>query len=201
MSPKLAHVEIVSGPTCCGKSVYIAGLPPGAYDDLLFIDRANLADVRPGRRYLLHYNLLRPFDPPRFRPTRLMSYRRAIGYRLARLRAAAGRNPFAGEPWLNRLVAAPHAFHATVLVASRSVLLARAGGRSDLEPLLPEVAKLRYEREKWARVYASVDLPAVYLAWFEYLRQHRVEYSIVDSGSSAYRPVASDEDALSLAMS
>jgi hypothetical protein len=189
-----ARVEIVSGPTCCGKSVYIAGLPPGAYDEVLFADRADADGLRDGRRYLLHYNVLRPFAPPRFKPTHIRAYGRAVAHRLRRVQARLGRSPFAFEPWLGRLLARPHAFHATVLVAPGSVLLGRVGGRSALEPLIPEVERERYQRERWAKVYRSVDLPAVCRDWFAFLRQHRVDYSIVDSSTPEYRPVAGGDD-------
>src|SRR4051794_36005189 len=89
------RIEIISGPSCVGKSVYLSRRA-GEHDGLLFLDRANVDALREDGRYLVHYNLLRPFDAPRLRWSRLATYGQSAGWHLRKLMRGS-RNVFESD--------------------------------------------------------------------------------------------------------
>src|SRR4051812_47355348 len=103
------RIEIISGPSCVGKSVYL-DRHAGAHDGLLFLDRADFAGLRDDARYLVHYNMLRPFDAPRWRLTRVETYWRSAGFHIRRFVRGA-RNPFEMDRPLVDLFALPAMYH------------------------------------------------------------------------------------------
>lgn len=185
------RIEIVSGPSCSGKSVYI-GRRHEPCHGLLFLDESDFSTLRPDERYLVHYNLLRPFDAPRLRPTRVDTYWRTAAYYARRLANCRG-SVFKVDRPLIELLNRPARFHVTVLVASLPNLLARIEERTCLEPLLASGRHKPYETARWERIYQAVKVPALYHRWLAFLRDRKIAYTLVDANSTDYAPITSDE--------
>jgi len=185
-------VEIISGATCCGKSGYIEKMAC-QYDGILFPRQFSFDSLRHGGSYMLHYNLLRPFDRPRLTSFSISSgWKRARSF-LKRLPSAFS-NVYESEILLRSLLRKPYIFHATVLAAPLPILLERASGRQVLEPLNEMKVEI-YPADRWIRLYQSVDLPRIYGQWLSFLRKKGIPYALLDSTNEPYKPL-SDETAL-----
>lgn len=182
-------VQLVSGPTCAGKSVYI-NLHVGRDATVLLPDKGARQAIAAGGRFLVHYNLLRPYD--KVTPTSGERLERRIRRGLRRVRARLG-GPFSIDPRLRDLVSAPADFEATVLVVPRRELLGRIARREAREPLREQSSG--YPGERWNAIVRSVDLLALYRDWLAFLRRAGIRYRLVDARDSSYRPIE-DEDAL-----
>jgi SAM-dependent methyltransferase len=182
---------IISGPTSVGKSTFImshrcaelTGLPPGApiawpglSTNLEHVDLTNV---------LYHYNILRPLQQ-QFRLDRAAQRRDAP---LPPRSVEFGQD----QPWAELLRhGAPK--QAVVLLADKGTILDRIRERSTIEaPDLAGRDMASYPNLKWRQVLEPVDLPALYRAWLQELRQHGILYILVDASDDAYRVIPEDE--------
>ncbi|MCE9595956.1 MAG: hypothetical protein K8S98_17340 [Planctomycetes bacterium] len=184
-----ARLHIVSGPSSCGKSQYIRSLA-GTYDEVLFPSALEKTTLTPGRRYALHYNLLRPVErlTGLHESASLEKRARALGLGV-RMRV---QNPFSTDRALRALSplrAAGAELCATVLVTPRAELARRMLARDARETLVED--GLAYPKEKWLELLSEVDLLALYRDWLEFLRTHGVTYQLIDAGEPSYRRLVS----------
>jgi hypothetical protein len=181
-----ARVHIVSGPSSGGKSQFIKTLE-GGYDELVFPSALERHALSSGRRYVLHYNLLRPLErlAKLHASESLEKKARALGLEV-RLRV---QNPFSTDRALRALKRFDGEASATVLVTSRGELERRMRERDARETLLED--GLAYPREKWLGLLAAVDLSELYRDWLEYLRSRGIPYELVDASDPSYRRLVS----------
>jgi len=185
-------LHFISGPTCAGKSQYLARHgDPGA--TVLLPDRGALAAVAAGGRFLVHYNLLRPFDKLLAEEGAPPSERFRRFWRRIRSRVAG---PFAIDRRLKELLAVDADFEATVLVVPRDVLLARIAQRRAVEPLR-EVHD-GYPTAKWDAIVRQVDLVELHRAWLRLLRERAIPFRLVDARDASYRPIADERELFAL---
>lgn len=95
------------------------------------------------------------------------------------------------DPLLARCVAADAITGATVIVASRAALIARARARSVIEPGLdlPDA----YPSAMWADILQWVDLSAMYAQLFKLLEDHDIPYRVLlnaDDTRREMRPIS-----------
>ncbi|MCC6409994.1 MAG: hypothetical protein IT453_22760 [Planctomycetes bacterium] len=181
-----ARLHIVSGPSSGGKSQFIRTLE-GSYDELLFPSALDQLAPMPGRRYVLHYNLMRPLERlAKLHGAGSLEQRaRALGLEM-RMRV---QNPFATDRALRALRRLDTDACATVLVTSRAELERRMRARDARETLVED--GIAYPREKWLELLAEVDLGALYRDWLEFLRSRGIPYALVDAGDPTYRRLLS----------
>lgn len=181
-----ARLHIVSGPSSGGKSQFIRTLA-GSYDELVFPGAIEKHGLVAGRRYVLHYNLLRPLErlAKLHGSASLEKRARALGLEV-RMRV---QNPFATDRALRVLRGLDAECSATVLVTPKPELERRMRGRDARETLVED--GLVYPREKWLELLAEVDLCALYRDWLEYLRSRGVPYELVDASDPSYRRLVS----------
>jgi hypothetical protein len=89
------------------------------------------------------------------------------------------------DPVWRALLRASVSIHVTVLVASRRILLERAARRSFNEPLYSQPHS-SYEKEKWTRILAAVDIIELHRQWLRFLESHQIPYHLVNSCDSRY---------------
>jgi len=182
---------IISGPTSVGKSTFmmsprcaeLTGLPlgapiawPGLSTNLEHTDLTNT---------FYHYNILRPLQQ-QFRLNRVAQRRgesvpaRSVGF---------GQD----QPWAELMRhGAPK--QAVVLLADKRTILDRIWQRNTIEdPDLSGRDMGSYPNLKWRQVLEPVDLPALYRAWIQELRQNGISYILVDASDEAYRVISEDE--------
>jgi hypothetical protein len=171
--PSRPRIHLVSGPTCAGKSLYIGrrGEPDAT---VLLPDKGALPALAAGGRFLVHYDLLRPLaklaadaDAPFARRLR------GLGRRLRSTLSS----PFAIDRRLGELLAADADFEASVLVVPRDTLLARIASRGSGDDIVRDS-----------------DLPGIYRAWLQLLRERHIPYRLIDASDPAYRPIADERD-------
>ncbi|MCK6447331.1 MAG: hypothetical protein L6Q99_13150 [Planctomycetes bacterium] len=181
-----ARLHIVSGPSSGGKSQFIRTLE-GSYDELVFPSALERTPLASDRRYVLHYNLLRPVERlvGLHESPSLEKRARALGLEV-RMRV---QNPFATDRALRALKRVDAQTSATVLVTPRAELERRMRERDARETLLED--GLAYPREKWLELLAEVDLCAVYRDWLEFLRSRGIPYQLVDASDPSYRRLVS----------
>jgi hypothetical protein len=159
----------------------------GNYDELVFPSELERKTLVPGRRYVLHYNLLRPAEHlAKLHGARSLEKRaRALGLEVRR----RVQNPFSTDRALRALHRLDADARATVLVTSRAELERRMRGRDAVETLSEDARA--YPREKWLALLAEVDLGALYRDWLEFLRSRGVPYELVDASDASYRRLLS----------
>ncbi len=181
----MAQVHIVSGPTSSGKSTYIDE-HRAEYDEIVLGNRVPRISIEPGRRYAIHYNVLRPLG----RVYRLTGERSVIskvrGWRIARRVDTHGL--FERDEILTRVDAFEAEKRATVIVVGREELERRIRERIRREPLRAQEA--RYQNEQWLAVLEKVDLDRMYEEWIGYLKDRSIPTELVVSRDGGFEPVA-----------
>lgn len=187
-----ATLHLVSGPTCAGKSVFIARHVDQG-EAVLLPDKGARAAIELGGRFLVHYNLLRPFDKIVLEGDESFSGR--LRRRMRRVRGRL-RGPFSIDRRLEEILATPAVKEASVLVVPRAELLERIRRRRAQEPLRSQDEG--YRSARWDAIVRQVDLLALYRDWLAFLRQHGVRYRLVDARDEAYRTLADEQQLAAL---
>jgi len=161
---------IVSGPSCSGKSTFLASpeaqrlssLPLAA--PVVFPPRLRRPAIKPPCYF--HYNILRPAS------------------------AWFSRDPYdfhQDRPW-RELTRSPLPKAAIVLIASRRHLQTRMNRRRFVgeNPTLGFLNP-RYKNRRWMGVLGSVDLEHIYHSWLLELKRHGIPAILVDASDDAYK--------------
>ncbi|MSR48314.1 MAG: hypothetical protein EXS13_14845 [Planctomycetes bacterium] len=187
-SPPRPRLHFVCGPTCAGKSLYLARhVEPGA--TVLLLDRGARAAIAGGGTFLIHYNLLRPFD--KFAAVAGVPLAERFRRTWRRLRGRVA-GPFAVDRRLQELLAATPDVEATVLVAPQRLLVERIAARRAVEPADGDGDVAAARR---AAMTATVDLPKLYRLWLAFLRARGIPFRLLDARTPEFRPLR-DEAAL-----
>jgi hypothetical protein len=167
---------IVSGPSSAGKTTFLAsarcaGLT-GLASDAPVIRPSKIADRAHTvltRDAYLHYNISRPAlrgANKGFDPDALLDYGHDPAWReIAELRVRK---------------------RAILLVVDRATLMRRVEARETRETW----DQRRYRGEKWIRLFATVDLEAIYAAWRAELEQSAIPYFELDATRPRFPPLA-----------
>jgi len=164
---------IISGPSSIGKSTFIrsgkcsdlTGLPLEAP----VLKPKNKPGLDPrllgGADCFVHYNILRPVS--------LFAKREATDATpLEQFRSRS--TQFSADPWWVEFSQRAGSKRAVVLIANLVSILKRAGARAD------------YKIEYWQHLYAKLQLPQIYRAWFSELDRHQIPVLLVDATDTNY---------------
>lgn len=180
-------LHLITGPTCAGKSMYIAR-HVGADETVLLPDKgAKQVIEEVGGRYLVHYNLLRPFDKIMLEGHEPFGTKLSRRFRRLRRRL---HGTFSIDRRIEEIISAKAIKEASVLVVPRAELLARISQRKAQEPLRAE--NEGYKSKRWDAIVRQVDLLAMYRDWLAYLRRHGVPYRLIDARTEAYREITDE---------
>ena len=168
---------IVSGPSCSGKSTFVRS-PMAARTSCLspsvpvfYPARAYQTQTIPSGPCFFHYNILRPAALRRKR-TGLTSHCTDF---------------CADKAW--RVVShASRPKTAIVLVINKTTLRQRMVQRGRVgENFIFNIFNPRYKSTRWTELLDSVDLAALYAAWFDELRDLGINATILDASNPSYR--------------
>ena len=186
-------VHIVSGPTCVGKSQFIETILQD-YEQVRFAYQQN-HQMCPGKRYVFHYNILRPFDASG--KTRTKLNRRLIS-NWSNQFAPSVSYPYRTEEGLKRFLEIPSTkLQTTILVVPQRLLLARVSARRHMEPLTQDSLR-PYPKTHWNDVFASVNIVSVYRSWIWFLTELGYPYKIIDSSNGEYRQIENEHQLIRL---
>lgn len=170
---------IISGPSSIGKSTFIKS---GKCSDLTGLPMETPVlkpKNKPGLdpRLLgdadcfVHYNILRPVS--------LFAKREATDEtQPEEFRSRS--TQFTADPWWVEFSQRAGSKQAIVLVANLVSILKRAGARAD------------YKIEYWQNLYAKLQLPQIYRAWFSELNRHKIPVLLVDATGATYPKLDAD---------
>jgi len=181
---KYKMINIISGPSCSGKSAFLQRAQTGSITDLplncpiYFPGDISNKTLTLNSPCYVHYNLLR-----------LADHR----YRKHDHQIDTHKNFILDSPW-NIVCDSPAPKQAMVLLASRSVLKERMLSRKYDESLKLKIRwPRRYPSNNWLAVLESVDLEKLYLNWCAELRQRGISYKLVNSESQDFELVEVDK--------
>lgn len=181
---------IISGPSSVGKSEFMAnscgfihGLPYKA--PIVRATEPHLLDELDQADLLYHYNILRPFH----------SKERARNQRASKQQSIVPSDTgFQQDPSWTRLVSSGRSKKAIVLVASKQTIVQRVGLRQTVENTADVSSQSNdYPSQYWSKLYAEVDLLAVYQAWLRELRALGIPYTLIDSNTRDYSVIENED--------
>jgi hypothetical protein len=174
-------IHLVSGPSSVGKSTYIESRLPDVGTVLFPWQLSRVTSDALAGESVLHYNILRPWEPRRSR-------RLAVKNTVKRLTFRTSEPGFHDDPPLRTLFGFGAEIRAVVLVAPARCLEQRMSAREHTETLLDTTVP--YKREEWLRTLAACDIQHVYGAWISLLEAHGVPYQLVRSRRGSFEPLA-----------
>jgi hypothetical protein len=184
-------IWIISGPTSVGKSTFIArprsaeltGLPRGT--PVVFAFSKRMAEQLGQTDAILHYNILRPLQ-------RLRRFAGSADQEGVELEGRLAE--FDQDPVWTEIVNHTAPKTAVVLVASKHTILERIQHRSAIEESALTARKVKaYPNEKWECLLEQVNLPDLYGAWCQELRNRHIPYVLLDSSDDSYRFINGEE--------
>ena len=181
---------IISGPSSVGKSEFMAnscefihGFPYKA--PIVRATQPHLLDELEQADLLYHYNILRPLHLKDRARSQRVTKRQSI---------VPSDTGFQQDPSWSRLVSLDRAKKAIVLVASKQTIVQRVRLRQTVETAANVSSQSNdYPSHYWSKLYAEVDLLAVYQAWLRELRTHEIPYILIDSNTRDYSVIESED--------
>ncbi len=174
------EIHLVLGISSVGKSSYIRSKIVGGEWGSLRVLMAHELENDSGedlldQSFVVHYNLFRPYNNS----------------------AENLANDLLIDTALTKLLKYRDRIKAYLLIAHRSTVAKRCLLRETVEPELRKV-KNPYPSQQLFELLCRVDSIAFYKQWLSLLKEHRIQFEIIDSSDKEYSTISSEEDALSL---
>ena len=183
---------IVSGPSCAGKSTFmesprcaeITGLEKRSR--VVFPGEIEAGGWPVGEQWLLHYNILRPYDELRLSKKFAGVPARCFPPSFLWKRFRAEWSYDLDPAWRAVRSGKERPSGAVVLAASRGTLVSRASKRRMIEPGKDAPRFNEYPSRRWAGIIGAVDMTAVYGSWLSELEKMGTKIEVVDSSAPEF---------------